>query len=239
MVNFENVREDVFIVLFLLVIFSPVIYQLVIVIREHKKERKLAIKRLRKLIKGCLLILIPVSLIIAVLSHTNYLDYEQPISFERFDEITFENFRGIELFKKTLLGSEKFAYVVTSIDFEVKGDEVEVKSLFHPSRSFVYDKYANSKELLTHEKYHFKITELFARKARKQIKNLDLVSKKKVVEIIKQIKTQERAYQQKYDYDTYHSYIFSEQKKYEQKIDSLLSLFANYKKSKIAFNEED
>lgn len=232
-------NENILAFLFLLIIFSPVIYQLTIVIKEHDKERKLAIRRLKNITRICLLIFIPITISVAIISHTNYLDYESPIPYDRYDEITFKNFRGIELFRKTLYGNERFAYVVTSIDSNLDDSRVTIQALFHPSRSFVYDKYTNSKDLLTHEKYHFKITEIFARKVRKQIANLESVSKEKIKQILSRIRSEEILFQKKYDYDTYHSYIFSEQKKYERRIDSLLSLLADYKNPTIIFNEKD
>lgn len=232
-------NENFLAVLFVLTIFSPVIYQFTIVIREHKKERQLAVKRLKRLTKISLLSFIPVVIITAILSHTNYLDYEQPITYDKFNDISFENFRGIELFKKTLHGSEKFAYVVTSIDLDIDSDQVTIQSLFYPSRSYVYDKYTNSKELLTHEKYHIKITELFARKAREKVAKMDSLNKKEIKQIVTKVKSEEREYQRKYDYDTYHSYIFHQQKKYEREVDSLLSLLTDYKNPIITFNEKD
>ena len=47
----------------------------------------------------------------------------------------------------------------------------------------------------------------------------------------------ENEYQKKYDYDTYHSYVYSEQIKYQNKIDSLLYLMTNYSKTKINIHE--
>ena len=50
------------------------------------------------------------------------MNYEKPITFDKYDEITFENFRGLELFKKSLYGNERFAYVVTTIESEINDD---------------------------------------------------------------------------------------------------------------------
>ena len=75
----------------------------------------------------------------------------------------------MEFFKKSLYGNEKFAYVVSTLESEISDNYVTIQSLFHPSRSYVYNSHSNSHELLTHEKYHIKITELYARKAKKRI----------------------------------------------------------------------
>lgn len=174
---------------------------------------------------------------LAILNHTNFLNYERPLTFDKYDQITFENFRGLEFFKKSLYGNKRFAYVVTSIESEIDDNSVTVWSLFHPSRSFVYKTNTNSKELLTHEKYHIKITELFARKAKESISQLSSFEREEAEKIIKNAKQEERAFQKEYDYNTFHSYILSEQKRYEKEIDSLLNLLADFKKAKITLND--
>ena len=232
-------NENLLTVLFLLVVFSPVIYQTIVVIREHKKERQVAFKRFKKFLKFSLLIFLISGFILTVLSHTNYLNYESPMTYDKIDEITFENFRGIELFKKSFYGSKEFAYVVTSIDVECSENKVTIQSLFHPSRSFVYNKHSNSLELLTHEKYHIKITELFARKMRKEVSEISSSSKDQIRSIVKSFKKKEREFQKQYEYDTFHSYVYSEQKQYERRIDSLLSLLTDFKKLTITFHEKE
>lgn len=222
----------------LLIYFSPVFYQLSIVVKERKKGNKKPLKKLIKFFKYTFVILTSTLICFTILNHTNYLDYEKPATFDKYNDITFENFRGFEFLKKTLYGSKKFAYVVTSIEAEFDDNSVTIYSLFHPSRSFVYKKKNNSKELLSHEKYHIKITELFTRKAKKQISLLEKFDENKINEIIKNIKEKENNFQQEYDYNTFHSYVLSEQKKYEKAVDSLLNLLSAFKKPKIEFYEK-
>lgn len=226
--------NDIFIiVLFLGVYFSPVFYQLGIVIRENKKGNKIPLNRFKKFLKYSFIILTPFAIGFAALMHTNFLDYEKPLSYDKIDEITFENFRGLEFFKKSLYGNKQFAYVVVTIESQIDEEQVMVKSLFHPSRSFVYNSHSTSKELLSHELYHFKITELFARKAKFTISALKNPEKNKIKDIISQKNIEEREFQHQYDYDTFHSYVFSEQKKYERNIDSLLNLLIEFKEPTI------
>ena len=164
------------------------------------------------------------------------MNYESPIPFSQLDDISFENFRGLEFFKKEIYGVEEFAYIVTTIEIEHYDDHVVVESYFHPSRSYVYDSHLNNEYLLAHELTHFKITELYARKARKKIKEDTIHDKKNINLILKENWAQERAYQKKYDYDTFHSYVMKEQKKYEKDVDSLLLLYSDYENPKILFN---
>ena len=224
------------IVLIFLVYFSPVFYHSYLLLKEKKDENRLKLKRLLKSLKIGVLVLLCSVLVVAILSHTNYLNYEKPIVYDDYDKITFENFRGLEFFKKSLYGNERFAYVVTTIDTDISEEHVTVKSLFHPSKSFVYNNKINSEELLSHEKYHFKITELFARKAKERIAKINNFSKEKVEAVISNIINEENEYQKMYDYDTFHSYVYNEQKRYEKEVDSLLNLLKDYKKPKIKIN---
>ena len=192
----------------------------------------------KKVLKYNLLILLFLAISVLILSHTNYLDYERPIPYERINQITFKSFRGLELFKKELNGSKYFAYVVTSIELEQDDNNVEITSYFYPSRSFVYNKNKAGAELLDHELTHFKITEVFARKARKEISTKKNISIDEVKKIVEKARINENEYQKKYDYDTDHSYVLSEQKKYQNEIDSLLHLMENYKKTKINLDEK-
>lgn len=148
-----------------------------------------------------------------ILTRVNFLDYQKPISFDKINQITFGDFRGLEFFQKSLYGNEHFAYVKTTIDYEFEKDSIKIESFFHPSSSFVYNKKTFSKDLLRHEMYHFRITELHVRIAKNKISKLRKPSKEKIKDLIREIESEENNYQMKYDDDTFHSYIESEQKK--------------------------
>ncbi|MFQ6602525.1 hypothetical protein [Flavobacterium sp. C3NV] len=172
------------------------------------------------------------------LMQINFLDYESPKKYDEIDEITFNDFKGLEFFQNSLYGNKHFAYIKTSINYQIEEDSVKVESFFHPSSSYVYKKDLFSKELLTHELYHFKITELFSRMIKKKIfesKNRDNIQ---IENLINELKIKERQFQFKYDDDTFHSYVFSEQKKYQNDIDSLLNLHSNFKNPKVYINEK-
>ncbi len=232
-------NENLIVTLIMLLYFSPVFYQLSLVIKESKGGNRIPLKKFLKFTKYSFFVLIPILGLFAVLSHTNYLNYEKPLTYDKYEQITFENFRGLEFFKKSLYGNERFAYVVTTIESEINKNSIEVKSLFHPSRSFVYNKNTNSKELLSHEKYHIKITELFTRKAKQKIAGIKTFSEDKIERIIQSTRKEERNYQKEYDYNTFHSYVFSEQKRYEKQVDSLLTLLSEFEKPKIIIDEKN
>jgi len=230
--------NDILIIVFVLgIYFSPVFYQLAIVLRERKKGNLVPWNRFKKVLRYSLCIIIPIAIGFGIIMRTNYFNYEAPIKFEEYERITFENFRGLEFFNKSLHGNESFAYVVTTIDSKVEKDQVKVEALFHPSKSFVYNTHSNSTELLSHELYHFKITELYARKVKKRISEMNQPNKKKIKELIKENWREERTFQTKYDFDTFHSYVYGEQQKYERSIDSLLNLLIDYEKPIIKLND--
>lgn len=232
-------NENLIAALILLAYFSPVFYQLVLVIKESKKGNRIPLRKFLKFTKYSFFVLIPILLGFVILSHTNYLNYEKPLTFDKYDQITFENFRGLEFFKKSLYGNERFAYVVTSIESKIDDNSAIVQSLFHPSRSFVYNKHTYSEELLSHEKYHIKITELFTRKAKEKISNLNTFDEGIIESIVEEMKTKERAFQKEYDYNTFHSYVLSEQKRYEKEVDSLLTLLIRFEKPKIVIDDKN
>ncbi|MEM6718414.1 MAG: DUF922 domain-containing protein [Bacteroidota bacterium] len=225
------------IILAFLVYLSPLFYHSYLAFKEYKKNNKNPFRRLKKFLKYTLISLFVIVGVVLTLNHTNFLNYESPLTYDKIDEITFENFRGLEFFKKTLYGSKEFAYVVTSIETDIEPDSVSVISLFHPSRSYVYNTHSADKDLLTHEKYHIKITELYVRKIKAKLVTLQQPSAEEIQEVISQFTKAEDTYQKKYDYDTFHSYVLSEQKKYEREVDSLLESLSAFKQPKIKLND--
>lgn len=230
-------NENLLAFLIIATYFSPVFYQIFLVIKEYKIGNKAPFKKLKKFIKYSIVILIPLLVFFFALSRVNYLNYKKPMTYEELENITLEDFRGFEFFKKSLYGSERFAYIVTSFESTIEVENLTIYSLFHPARSYVYNTQIHSQELLSHELYHFKITELFVRKAKKKISKLKKYNKNDIKDIINDSKIELNNYQKSYDYDTFHSYVLMEQKKYERTVDSLLNLLTDYKNPKISINE--
>ncbi|WP_104734731.1 hypothetical protein [Hanstruepera ponticola] len=226
-------KDSFIILLFLLIYFSPVFYQLHFVLKERKKGNLIPLRKAIRILKISIYILLPITLFFTILMYINFLNYEKPIPYNKINDISFKNFRGLEFFKKSLYGNKRFAYIVTNIKSEINRDDVKIESYFHPSRSFVYNSHTANEELLTHELYHFKITELYSRLIKSEISKYDTLNIKKVKNIINTFKNKENDFQKKYDYDTFHSYVLSEQKKYERTVDSLLLLLSNFKTPKI------
>lgn len=216
------------------ILYSPVLYQLIRGIIIHREELLL---KGRVLLKYLVIAITPPLILLGIVWHVNIFDYEKPKSYSEINSISFKNFRGMEFFRNEFMGSSRYAYIVTSLETEIYDDSVTIEAYFHPSRSYVYNQYVTSEELLRHELYHFKITEVHSRLAKKRIAALDTFSREKAGEIIDHTKEDEWAFQKKYDFDTFHSYVYSEQKRYENQIDSMLLALNEYKKAKIIVNE--
>ena len=232
-------NEKLVLIIFGLIYLPIFVYEFFVYIKNIESTNF----NLKAFIKYNIALLLFGTFIIIILSHINFLDYEKPIPYKNIKNITFKNFRGLELFKKELYGTKYFAYVVTSIESETKDDSVIIESFFHPSQSFVYDKKSNSNHLFSHEIYHFKISEVFTRKIKKKIAELDKskfdeITSDEINKIISDFKKEEQKFQEKYDDDTFHSYVFNKQKKYERQIDSLLYLYNKFENRKILINEK-
>ena len=84
----------------------------------------------KNILKKVLLPLFIISVMFFTLCRVNFLDYEKPISFDKINQITFEDFKGLEFFQKSLYGNEHFAYVETSIEYEFEKDSIKIESFF-------------------------------------------------------------------------------------------------------------
>jgi hypothetical protein len=230
------IPDLIIVTILLLIIFLPLIIQIYLgVTNKEIKDFKTKIKKI--IIRSSLLLIIIAS-IFFTLNTINFLDYKSPMKFKEYSSISFTDFKGLEFLKKELYGSKEFAYIYTSIETKIEDKKITIESYFHPSRSYVYNKNINSKDLLSHELYHFRITELYSRKIKKRISELKVCSTKNIENIIKKGLKEENEYQKKYDYDTFHSYVLKEQKKYERTIDSLLDLHTKYQLPIITCHEK-
>jgi hypothetical protein len=174
--------------------------------------------------------------IASFLFHINFFRYSGPVPFSEIDKITLKDFKGFRRPYQTLDGGNEFAFIVTSLAYEKNGNQLKVEALFHPSRSYTFNDNLADKSLLQHELYHFRITEIFARKCRQELSELKQVPSNQMLDdIIDSQKTLEREMQYRYDDESYHSYIMKEQKRWEKKIDSLLTLSEKYKNPVISY----
>jgi hypothetical protein len=104
-----------------------------------------------------------------------------------------------------------------------------VKADFYPEKSW-YSKHRASNNILNHERLHFDITELFARKFRERIDNtrFNLSISSQMERIHNAINSELEAMQNLYDAETNHSQNIEKQKEWQAKIIIELNKLANY-----------
>lgn len=192
--------------------------------------------RLRSKINATVLILGITMVVVSILFHINILRYSSPIPFNEIDRITLRDFKGYRKPYQTLDGKREFAFITTTLDWEKHGASVEVQALFHPARSYVFNENIADRFLLKHELYHFRITEVFARKCRQELSKMNKLPEGDVIgNIVASEELAKDQMQYRYDEESYHGYIMKEQKKWEKEIDSLLNLLDEYKNPAILY----
>ncbi len=180
------------------------------------------------------LILLACSLLLlstAIIFEINYLNYGSPVSYSRWKTITFYDFKGFKKPSETFYGNKEFAFIRTNREGHFINDTtIELISYFHPSRSYVFEQHMRNPGLLTHELYHFHITEYCTRLLRKEILDHNRpVSRSKLDELCKKYEAVERDMQIMYDDESYHSYVLKEQIRWEHYIDNALAQLNPYR----------
>lgn len=165
-----------------------------------------------------------VLLSVSILYDVNYFDYKDPIPYSRVSTINFYDFKALKKPGMTLYGVAEFAYIKTNRKIRYPDDgTVEITTYFYPSRSYVFAQDIRNKDLLTHELYHFHISEYCTRLLRNEIfENRKEITHKRIEALNKKYYRLEDEMQNEYDEDSYHSYVLQKQKEWEQKVDSLL-----------------
>jgi hypothetical protein len=127
----------------------------------------------------------------------------------------------------------------TGIDLSMKQKNsalvIDVFSFFDRNLSWVREG-ASKEGLLRHEQFHFHITELYARKLRKELIEYRFTQKNlqtKLQPIFKDFLDQLSKEQKKYDKETNHHINTKEQIKWERSITDELSTYDSYKNSKV------
>jgi hypothetical protein len=168
-------------------------------------------------------------LIIILLIFPNQQD-EKYISWSKDYKLKWSDFQGVsdrEDPVETL--TEAFTYVNISIHSKSVGGKMsfEVKCLFIKDMSFVSGK-DRSQELLQHEQIHFDLSEVYARKLRQYLSQLDSSSYKSRRSMIQEI-LKEREYDQElYDQETSHGLNREKQLEWEKSIRMRLQQLEEY-----------
>jgi hypothetical protein len=135
------------------------------------------------------------------------------------------------------MGENTGAVTVSSISYtalQVSPDKatVTITARFHPEESWtLYPKLNKPEEALEHERRHFELTEIYARKLRKLVGSTKYDADRFKAELnrhFSDLVAQHRAEQVRYDHETNHSINEKEQKKWNAKIDEQLEALSAY-----------
>ena len=112
-----------------------------------------------------------------------------------------------------------FSYATKKSDTRLIDYRVEISADFYPEKSWCVKERVNN-NILNHERLHFDITELHARKFRKRIDQtrFDLNINRQIEAIHDQINSELEAMQNKYDEETNHSQNIEKQKEWQSRI---------------------
>ena len=123
-----------------------------------------------------------------------------------------------------------FGYSVTQSETEIVEANFTIESHFYPNHSWCLKDRVHS-VVLNHERFHFNITELFARKFRKQISetNFSLNIKEEVDAIYKNINNELAKMQKAYDTATNYSINIETQSEWQDSISRELKKYSKFK----------
>ena len=214
-----------------LIAFVGVIFIILIIVKISTLKRHKLISRVGtfRLLDRFLILISILVILITTMWDFNYLQYSKPIPHKEWESISLSDFKGLKMPKRSLDGEAKFASVSTSIKVKRHGNEIAIESFFHPCRSYVYNRRLFADGLLTHEMYHFHITEYCTRLMKKEINEYNEYGiDYKLSKVKRHFRVYEHSLQVKYDDETYHSYVYGMQLKWQEKIDSLLTSVEEY-----------
>jgi hypothetical protein len=146
-------------------------------------------------------------------------------------ELQWRDYKGVR--GPDARGDAGTAVKIKATPFRVKNKiRYTVEAIFIRSKSWVSDP---SDQLLLHERLHFHIAELYARKIRKRVKELNeqSVSDIKVYNAaIRELLDESNGVDIQYDAETLHGALLKKQKMWDEKVKAELLLLAKYKKQK-------
>lgn len=191
-----------------------------------KNEVKISREKISRIIDIVLFSVSISVILIYTLWEVNFLNYKSPIPYNKWQEITYNDFKGL---KKPYGNDYYSATIFSTTSVKVKKDKIIIESKFYPSRSYVYNKNIIDKYLFTHEIYHFHITECSARMMRKEV--MMLIDNNQPIELDDlqdHFLFIEDSLQDQYDQQCAHGLRLSKQIEWQDNVDSILRSYDNY-----------
>lgn len=140
------------------------------------------------------------------------------------------------------MGDNTQAVTVSNLSYAAaaitdRSASINVVAEFNPNESWTrYPKMERQEISLDHEKRHFDITEIYARKIRKALATGHFTSRHfndSLNTLFKDLTSQHRAEQKKYDFETMHSMDTTQQQKWNKWIDKQLEELSDYSRTSL------
>jgi thymidylate synthase len=146
--------------------------------------------------------------------------------------LTWDDFQGkkkeLTKLRKSQKNKNTLAVCDSRIEFNLAKNDIN--AVFHKKTSLKAPIERLNEALLSHEQYHFNITELYVRKFKAFIHNKkDSIQHETYFNILNEFQKDHQEFQKKYDSETQHSNDIQAQLSYELKIDSLLNYLNEFR----------
>ena len=152
------------------------------------------------------------------------------LSWNEFYKLQWDDFQGNA--DPNSLGDAATAVQIKAKPFLVKKEvKYDVVAIFNRKKSWIRDP---SPSLLAHEQLHFDIAELYARKIRKKIKELNDQGKNNIKTYnaaIQQLLLESNEMDQQYDVETLHGALSKKQAAWSKKVKDELASLKKFKKT--------
>jgi len=179
-----------------------------------------------------------------VLSTSGLFSQQAPfIEYSTVKTFNWDMFKGkINIQHLNEMGDNTQAVTVSNLTYAAaaitdRSASIKVVAEFNPNESWTrYPKMERQEIALDHEKRHFDITEIYARKIRKALATGQFTSRHFIDamdNLFKDLTSQHRAEQKKYDHETMHSMDAAQQKKWNKWIDEQLAELSDYSKTSL------
>jgi hypothetical protein len=158
----------------------------------------------------------------------NAYDPSRYIAWNPYYDLDWDDFKATKDISR--FGDAGTAVKIIAKPYLVKNDvNYQVFALFDKSASWASEE---SKELLAHEQLHFDIAEVYARRVRKKVKELQLRGETRIAAYNKEIEVllqESNVTDAQYDNETLHGAIQERQKEWQENIDSALESLEEFR----------
>ena len=165
----------------------------------------------------------------SVMGQSAPYDHQQYIEWNEFYPLSWDNFKG-EPTENSIGDAGTAVKIMATPYYAGKKIRYNVYALFNMQKSWGLEK---DSALLAHEQLHFNIAELYARKIRKKVAELNVSGAKSLsfynAEINKLLE-ESNAVDIQYDLETLHGAIRDKQRLWQKKIDAEMKALAGFKK---------